>query len=108
MTIDAIARLARTPEGRAALEAAIAAADPPLTDQEENVIRMRAGLPLPNGAPLDAPAAIAMLLERRGCTSRQLAAALGVNPVTLSRWLNGRNRPRGDAWRRLREAVEGL
>ena len=68
---------------------------------------MRAGLPLPDGAPLDAPAAIAMLLERRGCTSRQLARELGVNPVTLSRWLNGRNRPRGAACGEVMPRREG-
>lgn len=49
------------------------------------------------GYPLDAPRGMAELkkwFKRSGMTEAQLADMLGVGRVTVSRWFNGRNRPR--------------
>lgn len=54
------------------------------------------------------------LRERRrirkdaGLTQGEVADALGVEPITISRWERGKARPRGEQARRYRELLEAL
>jgi transcriptional regulator with XRE-family HTH domain len=45
---------------------------------------------------------------RRGIQHKELAAAIGVHPVTLANWLRGHRRPTGEPARRLAVAIAAL
>jgi len=51
---------------------------------------------------------IVLLRKRLGLTQEQLAARLGVNCLTVSRWENRRSRPSPIALKLIRTAVEQL
>jgi transcriptional regulator with XRE-family HTH domain len=53
----------------------------------------------------DDPRSIKALRRDRGWTQSQLAAKLGTDAVTISRWERGRSRPRRSAVERLRRLV---
>ncbi len=54
---------------------------------------------------LPQPAEARRVLAERGVEVRELARALGVHPVTVSKWLSGRQRPTGARARAYAETI---
>jgi transcriptional regulator with XRE-family HTH domain len=48
-----------------------------------------------NEAEKSWPKAISLYLEKTGQTQKQLAEALGVEPITVNRWKTGKTEPKG-------------
>jgi DNA-binding transcriptional regulator YiaG len=62
-------------------------------------------------ARLPSPATCRRIREEHGVTLRDVAAAVGVEPLTVLRWEHSRSKPRREharRWRALLEALEAL